>query len=448
MKLPPLSDDCDTPLSVDQYARLLLASLGYQHLPVRSGDARCAAELWADSGGQWLTGYSGELGRSCPVPLALAARAAWHALACVSQATFTDNPIADNPNAHRLIGERAAIAGLSRQGRVSAGGACCIYSVKDGHLALNLARQDDFDLLPAWLEQPLAENFDLTLILAPCRAAELVPRARLLGLACAQVQPPKPLDNWFKASPVGPKSPGQAERRPLVVDLSSLWAGPLAGQLLSQLGARVIKVESSRRPDGARFGPEVFYQLMNQGKASLSLDLKSSQGVEQLRRLLLQADIVIEASRPRALQQMGIVAEHIVQQTPGQVWLSITGFGREEPAAHWVAYGDDAGVEAGLSWAVGNQGQDPVFCGDAIGDPLTGLHGALAAFSLWRAGGGQLIDLSLNRVLRFISGFAQPNNGDNSTNSYPISEPKARKPLQETAPLGADNQTIMGEFNL
>jgi crotonobetainyl-CoA:carnitine CoA-transferase CaiB-like acyl-CoA transferase len=111
---------------------------------------------------------------------------------------------------------------------------------------------------------------------------------------------------------------------PLVVDLSSLWAGPLCSHLLQLAGARVIKVESSTRLDGARFGSRPFYDLLNSGKQSVALDLSTNSGRQQLQRLLWRADIVIEGSRPRALRQMGIDAEQLVCSVPGLTWVGIS----------------------------------------------------------------------------------------------------------------------------
>ena len=97
-----------------------------------------------------------------------------------------------------------------------------------------------------------------------------------------------------------------------VVDLGALWAAPLCAQLLQEMGSRVIKVESSARPDGARAGPSHFFDLMNAGKESVALDLRTATGRSALNDLLIAADIVIESSRPRALEQMGIFAARIL----------------------------------------------------------------------------------------------------------------------------------------
>ena len=132
---------------------------------------------------------------------------------------------------------------------------------------------------------------------------------------------------------------------PLVIDLSSLWAGPLCAQLLAGCGARVIKVESTARPDGARRGPARFYDLLNVGKESVALDFRDPADRKRLHALLAQADIVIESARPRALEQLGIHAAQLLVARPGMVWLGITGYGRRAPMRDWIAYGDDAGVD-------------------------------------------------------------------------------------------------------
>jgi crotonobetainyl-CoA:carnitine CoA-transferase CaiB-like acyl-CoA transferase len=106
-----------------------------------------------------------------------------------------------------------------------------------------------------------------------------------------------------------------------------------------------------------------------------------------------QADVVIEASRPRALEQLGCSPES-VDGRPGRVWLSVTGYGRPEPEREWVAFGDDAAVAGGLvAW---DDHGEPVFCADAVADPVSGLFGALAVLESLRAGGGQLIDLAMS----------------------------------------------------
>jgi crotonobetainyl-CoA:carnitine CoA-transferase CaiB-like acyl-CoA transferase len=196
-----------------------------------------------------------------------------------------------------------------------------------------------------------------------------------------------------------------------VLDLSSLWAGPLCSHLWQRAGAEVIKVESARRPDGARNGSAEFFRLLNDGKTCLTLDLHTDRGKRELLELARSVDIVLEGSRPRALRQMGLVAESLLASRPGLTWVSITGYGRRDPEANWVAFGDDAGVAAGLSAILHQVTGDWLVCGDAVADPLTGLHAALAGWAGWRSGGGRLFDLSLAGTVRHcITATAPPAN--------------------------------------
>ncbi|MGH8453859.1 MAG: CoA transferase [Nevskiales bacterium] len=198
------------------------------------------------------------------------------------------------------------------------------------------------------------------------------------------------------------------DRAPLIVDLASLWAGPLCSRLLQRMGAEVIKLESTQRPDGARNGPAAFFDLLNVGKRTVTLDFSSAQGRDQLRALLGRADIVIEGSRPRALRQLGIHAETLIEENPGLNWISISGYGRGEPQENWIAYGDDAAVAAGLSHVQYQATGQRMIVGDAIADPLTGLHAALAAWASWLGGGGRLISLALRDVVNHCLRFDLP----------------------------------------
>ncbi|RMF21944.1 MAG: CoA transferase, partial [Deltaproteobacteria bacterium] len=256
--------------------------------------------------------------------------------------------------------------------------------------------------------------------------------------------------------------------RPLVVDLSALWAGPLCAHLLGLAGARVIKVESTGRPDGARGGPAAFYDLLNAGKESVALDFRNTDHLRVLERLIERADVVVEASRPRALEQLGIDAEHVVRSRPGLVWVSITGYGRDEPMRNWCAFGDDAAAAGGL---VAGSTDRPLFCSDAIADPLTGMHAAAAAVAAWRTGRACLLDVAMARVAAYVAAFdTQPQSvggGRNvpaKENEYDarragaeppeagqptrvaVARPRARKPAGRARPMGVDTKAIAREL--
>jgi crotonobetainyl-CoA:carnitine CoA-transferase CaiB-like acyl-CoA transferase len=214
----------------------------------------------------------------------------------------------------------------------------------------------------------------------------------------------------------------------LVADLSSLWAGPLCGQLLARAGAVVVKVESPSRPDGTRRGEPAFFDWMNAGKLSYCVDFDSES--DALRRLLDVADIVIEGSRPAALRRRGLSAEDVAGRK-GRIWLRIKGY-RDEP--HRPAFGDDAAVAGGL---VGAAADGPVFCGDAIADPLSGLEAARALGESLRRGGGEVIDVSMSQVAARYAALPQSRNS-----AAPADRPQPPPAVPSASALGADNAAV------
>ncbi len=437
------------------YAACLLRGLA-AHVVCEAGDPEPHPDLqWADCGAMALTGWPDASPMLAPAPLAACARGALLALRCVAG----DSGL-ESLDGAALLAERAALLGLSRQGSTSPGGSCRLLPTADGWFAVNLARADDVRLLPAWLGDGKLDDPWRFLVerVAQRPSAELVERGRGLGLAVAAVERPSRLSPpWLRVVHRGKLRPESRAETPLVIDLSSLWAGPLCTHLLTQVGARVIKVESLGRPDGTRSGPREFFDLMHAGHRSVALDFSSDQGRQQLRGLLQAADIVVESARPRALRQLGIEAEKLVEEVPGLTWVGISGYGRSEPEANWVAFGDDAGVAAGLTVATHDAGA-PVFCGDAIADPLTGLHAAVAALASWSAGGGQLLDLSLRNVAAHVLGFGGPSlrakvrshaAGWEVTvdGKAQLVQPARARAVSERGPeLGADTQAVLREL--
>jgi hypothetical protein len=290
---------------------------------------------------------------------------------------------------------RGRLLGVWPNGQESAGGACRLLRCVDGWIALTLAREWDVAALPALIEGPIGEDHwsAVTGWVATHRAAEVVERARLLNMAAAQVDSiPTTTPIPLGVEEAWPSSGPRRLEELRVVDLSSLWAGPLVARILRDAGATVIKVESATRPDGARAVPPFYRAFHDVNQLVETVDLATEEGRGALRRLVADADVVIEASRPRALEQLG-TGPHRVPDRPGRVWLSITGYGRTGPGADWIAFGDDAAVAGGLVDRT-EDGQ-PVFCSDAAADPLTGLVGAAAVLRSLAGGGGALIDLAL-----------------------------------------------------
>ncbi len=437
------------------YAARLLDSLGLKPSPALRTPNQHPAIAWAASGLMELSGPADGAPQMCPVPLAACADGALTALASLAPQTDLDGL-----RGAQLLAERAAIMGLRRSGPVSPGGACRLYQTADGWIALNLARQDDWSLLPAWLE--LAEIptvAALPQLIAERRSQELVEQGRLLGLAVSADQPPHAgTSDWFSVIAEGKPRPPGKQRAPRVVDLSSLWAGPLCSHLLQRLGAEVIKVESPARPDGARQGHPGFFDLLNAGKRCVAIDPRQESGREQLRALLASADIVIEGSRPRGLRQLGIDAEQLVRDSSGLSWIAISGHGRGEPQENWVAYGDDAAVVAGLSQLMFQATGQHLICGDAIADPLTGLHAALAAWASYLSGGGRLLSLALSGVVAHCIAFDLPGTeaalGERQlqwtalAHRSGVCPPRARPVTAAAHALGADTAAVLAGLGI
>lgn len=400
------------------WAAHLLDSLGLDAaVPRETGIDEHAVLSWARSGLMALTGEARGEPQICPIPLTACADGALAALAALAP-----RGALAGLRGVQLLAERAALTGHVRNGAVSAGGSCRLLQAADGEIALNLARDSDWEVLPAWLEQECGRDWAVLAALMATRPVEtLLERGQLLGLALASssqdfrraafpIRENEITDELWKLRISAPDSQldfSERSRPPLVVDLSSLWAGPLCSHLLQSCGADVIKIESLHRPDGGRAGSSAFFDLLNSGKRSVALDFQSALGREQLRALLRRADIVIEASRPRALRQLGIDAEAIVREC-GSTWISLSGYGRGEPQEQQIAYGDDAGVAAGLSGVMREITGRSLFVGDAIADPLTGIHAALLGWASWCHGGGRLIPLSLTGVVRECLQFDLP----------------------------------------
>lgn len=297
-----------------------------------------------------------------------------------------------------LLGERAMLGDFSVPGQISAGGGCRLFQTIDGWIALNLARPDDRDLLPAlFCDDALDGTNDDAVArrIAQCESLPLVGRGREMGLAIAAEAEPRPTAASACIT-AGIAREGDATRPPLVVDLSALWAGPLAAHLLWQAGARVVKIESRTRPDAMRNGDPALFDLLNQGKASVALDFRKGEDRRALLSVLSSADIVIEAARPRALLQLGIDADQIVRSAPGMTWITITGHGATGEAASWVGFGDDCGVAGGLTTALHRASGKIGFVGDAIADPLTGILAARLAWERLTSGEGGRVALSMS----------------------------------------------------
>lgn len=373
-------------------------------------------------------------------------------------ARMSGSPALAALDAATLLGERAVLQGFRIPGRVAAGGGCRFYTACDGELALQLSRPSDHELLPAWLEADETVTSDaasLAALIAARPVAELVERGRVLGLAlAAAATETSQLPAASTLLLAGYERRTALPRAPRVVDLSSLWAGPLCAQLLSMAGAEVIKLESRQRPDPTRDGMPAFHARLNQHKASVVLDFSDREQIAALRRLCASADIVIEASRPRALAQLGIDAAALVRDTPGLVWLSLTAHGVDGDAANAIGFGDDCGVAGGLSAALRRAGGTLGFVGDAIADPLSGIYAAYCVWQQWQRGQGARIGVAMTGVVAEAVHDARLNDAaafDASLRNWRANVgaafPSVRtRSAGKVAAFGADTATVLGEL--
>lgn len=173
----------------------------------------------------------------------------------------------------------------------------------------------------------------------------------------------------------------------VVIDLSRALAGPHAAMMLGDLGARVIKVETPGDGDDTRswgppfVGPEddpisTYFLSCNRNKESVTLDLKSGDGVSTLARLATHADVLIENFRPGVMDRLGFSAERLHELNPRLVILSISGFGHDGPEGGRAGYDQIAQGEAGLMSLTGPDPEHPTRVGVPIADLLAGMYGA------------------------------------------------------------------------
>lgn len=206
----------------------------------------------------------------------------------------------------------------------------------------------------------------------------------------------------------------------LVVDLSRALAGPHAGMMLADLGARVIKVENPGAGDDTRgwgppfVGPEddlqsTYFMSCNRNKESISLDLKSGDGQAVLRGLLERADVVIENFRPGVMDRLGFSTAAMHELNPRLVVLSITGFGHDGPESQRSGYDQILQGEAGLMSLTGSGPDDPQRVGVPIADLLAGMNGAFGVLAALverdRTGRGQVVRTSLLASLIGVHAF-------------------------------------------
>ena len=197
-----------------------------------------------------------------------------------------------------------------------------------------------------------------------------------------------------------------------VIELARVLAGPWAGQMLADMGADVIKVESPDGGDDTRaWGPPfveskdgdnlsaAYYHSTNRGKRSITVDLKSDEGRETVRRLVKTADVVIENFKRGGLEKYGLDYQSLRALNPKLIYCSITGFGQTGPYADFAGYDYIVQGMSGFMSITGEPEGQPMKAGVAVADIFTGIYSVTAIqaalIHAMRTGQGQHVDMAL-----------------------------------------------------
>jgi len=194
-----------------------------------------------------------------------------------------------------------------------------------------------------------------------------------------------------------------------VIELARILAGPWAGQTLADLGADVIKVEAPEGDDTRRWGPPfiesrgettaAYFHATNRGKRSITCDFRTAEGQDTVRRLVADADVLIENFKVGGLAKYGLDYASLRKVNPRLIYCSITGFGQDGPYAHRAGYDFIIQGMSGLMSVTGPADGQPQKVGVAVTDIFTGVYAATAILAALvqrgRTGEGQQIDMAL-----------------------------------------------------
>jgi formyl-CoA transferase len=195
-----------------------------------------------------------------------------------------------------------------------------------------------------------------------------------------------------------------------VVEMGQLIAGPFCGKTLGEFGADVVKIEAPVTGDPLRNwrmlqdGTSVWWQVQSRNKRSIALDLRSPEGQDIARRLIAEADVLVENFRPGTLEGWGLGWEELHELNPGLVMLRISGYGQTGPYRDLPGFGVIGEAMGGLRHLTGEPGRVPVRVGVSIGDTLAALHGTIGVLTALyhrkvNGGQGQVVDVALHEAV-------------------------------------------------
>ncbi|MDD1965090.1 CoA transferase [Pseudomonas putida] len=191
-----------------------------------------------------------------------------------------------------------------------------------------------------------------------------------------------------------------------VIEIGTLIAAPFAARLMGEFGAEVIKIESMGQGDPLRKwrklheGTSLWWYLQSRNKKSLSLNLKSPEGIAIVKRLAESADVLIENLRPGALEKLGLGWDVLHALNPKLTLVRISGYGQSGPYRDRPGFGAIGEAMGGIRYTTGTPGSPPARVGVSLGDSLASMHAVMGALmSLLRVktgqGDGQIVDVSL-----------------------------------------------------
>ncbi|MGW5418988.1 CaiB/BaiF CoA transferase family protein [Streptomyces sp. NPDC003943] len=241
----------------------------------------------------------------------------------------------------------------------------------------------------------------------------------------------------------GTDAPAQTPAPPLhglrVLDLATLFAGPLAATMLGDFGADVVKIEHPRKPDPSRgHGPAkdgvgLWWKVLGRNKRTMTLDLSTPGGRDTLLRLAAGADVVVENFRPGTLERWGLGWEELSAVNPRLVLARVTGFGQFGPYAHRPGFGTLAEAMSGFAAITGEPDGPPTLPPFGLADSIAALATAYAVMTAVTArhttGHGQVVDMAIIEPMLSVIGphplwydqlgYVQPRTGNRSRNNAP-----------------------------
>ncbi|MEV0095625.1 CoA transferase [Streptomyces sp. NPDC050738] len=224
-----------------------------------------------------------------------------------------------------------------------------------------------------------------------------------------------------------------------VLDLATLFAGPLAATMLGDFGAEVIKVEHPRKPDPSRgHGPSkdgvgLWWKLLGRNKRNITLDLSSAGGREVLLKLAAEADVIIENFRPGTLEKWDLGWDRLSEANPRLVLARVTGFGQFGPYSRRPGFGTLAEAMSGFAAMTGEPEGPPTLPPFGLADSIAALSTAYAVMAALqgrdKTGRGQIVDMAIIEPMLAVLGpqpiwydqlgYVQPRTGNRSNNNAP-----------------------------